>query len=140
METQKLTSAHIFKVSWHVDQTYVIWALLEAGQFALPEFRNLQDPRSGEDWPIYEWHLFTELRDPDYAKLANAGFPLLRSRYGTWVGFTDRDPGYDDVIHPKLLLTLFGIETDGNEIRSMRRVRPIVGTVSNRVAEVVGAA
>lgn len=79
METQKPTSAHLFKVSWHVDQTRVVWSLLETGGFSLAEFRNLTDPDTGEQWPVYEWHLFTELRGPDYEALEEAGFPLLLS-------------------------------------------------------------
>lgn len=133
-----LTSAHLFKVSWHVDQTFVVWSLVESGAVAIQEFHNLLHPVTGQDVPVYEWHLFTELRGEDYRALLEAGFPLLNSRLGTWVGFTDRDPGYDDVIHPKLLKVLFGIEATGSQIRSMRKVRPVVGTVSNRVAEVVG--
>jgi hypothetical protein len=32
MENETFTSAQLFAVSWHVDQTAVVWALLEDGR------------------------------------------------------------------------------------------------------------
>lgn len=93
---------------------------------------------TGQDRPIYEWHVFTQFRKDDYAKLALAGIPLLVCQLGAWVGFTDQDPGYDAVIHPKLLKILYGVEPDGTDIVSARVIRPVMGKIRNRVEDLVG--
>lgn len=85
MDAREFTSEQLFKVSWHLNQTYAIWSMLEAGIFAESDFMNLRHPVTGQERPIYEWHVFTELREADYERLDAAGVPLLVSQYGTWV-------------------------------------------------------
>ncbi len=138
MGAQEFTSEQLFNVSWHLNQTYVIWSMLEAGILEPEDFQNLRHPVTGQERPVYEWHVFTQLGKDDFAKLARAGIPLLVCQLGAWVGFTDLDPGYDEVIHPKLLKILYGVEPEGSEITTARAVRPIMGKIRNRVGDLVG--
>lgn len=138
MGAQEFTSEQLFNVSWHLNQTYVIWSMLEAGILEPDDFQNLRHPVTGQDRPIYEWHVFTQLGKRDFEKLASAGIPILVCQLGAWVGFTDQDPGYDAVIHPKLLKILYGVEPEGADIVSARLLRPVMGKVRNRVEDLVG--
>lgn len=98
----------------------------------------MEDPSTGEGRPVFEWHLFTQLRANDYFRLGCAGFPLLICQFGTWVGLDERTDDYDESFHPKVLKALFGIETDGAAIRAMRATKPVTRTYSDRVKEIVG--
>lgn len=120
MEAHKLSARQLTILSWHMDQTKAVFILLQVGAFSIEEVMNIDDKPENSTKRIYEWHVFTELRGPEYEILIEAGYPVIASEIGVWVGFSDYDPGYDDVIHPKLAKALFGVDVTGLEIRAMR--------------------
>lgn len=139
METRKtLDAADVFRVSWHVDQTGILWILSQVGAIDADRAYNLEDPSTGKARPITEWHLFTEFREGDYRRLVEAGVPVVSCQFGTWVGFVGEVSDYDDDVHPRLLRILYGIEADGNDVRFVRMGLPPMG-VSRRVANALAA-
>lgn len=121
MEAHKLSARQLTVLSWHMNQTKAVFILLQVGAFTIEEVLNIDDKPENADRRVYEWHVFTELRKPEYEILVEAGYPVIASEIGVWVGFEDYDPTYDEVIHPKLAKALFGVDVTGLEIREMRR-------------------
>lgn len=140
METQRtLHAADLFRVSWHVDQTGIVWILSQIGAIDADRAYNVEDPATGKPKPIAEWHLFTEFRETEYRRLVEAGVPLVTSQFGQWVGLVGNVDDYDDEIHPLLLKVLYGIDADGTDVRFVRMGLPAMG-ISRRVREAISAA
>ena len=140
METRKtLDAADVFRVSWHVDQTGIVWILSQVGAIDSEDAFNVEDPATGKSKPITEWHLFTEFREGEYRRLVEAGVPVVSCGFGTWVGFVGEVSDYDDEVHPLLLRILYGIEADGTDVRFVRNGLPPMG-ISRRVRRALAAA
>lgn len=139
METHRtLQAAELFSVSWHVDQTGIVWILSQVGAFDADRAYNVDDPSTGKPKHIAEWHLFTEFREPEYRRLVEAGVPLVACKYGLWVGLVGNADDYDEEFHPLLLKILYGIDTDGTDVRFVRMGLPAMG-ISRRVGKALSA-
>ena len=54
-------------------------------------------------------------------RLQSAGVPVLRSEYGTWVGFDSFGSPHDLYVRPMLAEALYGIGTDAAGLAEARR-------------------
>ena len=52
--------------------------------------------------------------------MEKAGIPLLRTIYGTWVGFDSFGSPYDLYVRPQLIRAIFDIDTDYEGIQRIR--------------------
>lgn len=107
-----LQYSQVRAVSIHRAQTLLVNELLRTGFLDWDDVRNSTDPETGDLASIYEWHLFPELSGSDYDSMEKAGIPLLRSEYGTWVGFDSFGSPYDMYVRPQLIKAAFGIDAD----------------------------
>ena len=115
-----LLPSHVSAVSTHRPQTLLVEELFRTGFLDRDDVRNSDDPETGDPVAIYEWHVFPELVGSDYDSLEKAGIPLLRSEYGTWVGFDSFGSPYDMYVRPQLIKAAFGIDADYEDIQRIR--------------------
>ena len=122
METEKYLNRFMTEaVSTHVNQTGLAEALLASSFFREEAFSSWADPETGEPYEVFEWHSFPYLHRRDYDALEASGkFPMIRSQFSTWVGFTSTGSSYDLYVHPDLLLAIYGVKATSEEIRWLR--------------------
>jgi hypothetical protein len=123
VSSQKLLRSHVRDVSTHRSQTLLVEELLRTGFLDWDDVRNSVDPETGDSMAIYEWHVFPELVGSDYDAMEKAGIPLLRSEYGTWVGFDSFGSPYDMYVRPRLIKAVFGIDADYADIQRVRAIQ-----------------
>jgi hypothetical protein len=109
-------------VSNHRQQTLLVEELFRTGFFDQGEIRNAEDPETGDERVIYEWHLFPDFSVRDFGDLEAAGIPVLRTRYGSWVGFDSFGSPYDMYVRPKIAEALMGRPVESLEITDARSV------------------
>lgn len=115
-----LQHSQVRAVSIHRAQTLLVNELLRTGFLDWDDVRNSTDPETGDPASIFEWHLFPELFGSDYDSMEKSGIPLLRSEYGTWVGFDSFGSPYDMYVRPQLIKAIFGIDADYADIQRIR--------------------
>lgn len=59
-------------VSSHRAQTLLVEDLLERGVLTWSQVRNSEDPETGDEREIFEWHFFQEFGELDYLALEKA--------------------------------------------------------------------
>jgi hypothetical protein len=59
-------------VSAHRAQTLLVEELLRRGTLSWSQVRNSEDPETGDEREIFEWHFFQEFGDFDYRALEKA--------------------------------------------------------------------
>ena len=117
-----LLPSHVRAVSTHRPQTLLVEELFRTGFLDRDDVRNSNDPETGDPVAIYEWHVFPDLVGSDYDSMEEAGIPLLRSEYGTWVGFDSFGSPYDMYVRPQLIKAIFGIDADYADIQRIRAI------------------
>ena len=117
---KELLPSHVRAVSTHRPQTLPVEELFRTGFLDRDDVRNSDDPETGDPMPIFEWHVFPELVGSDFDSMEKAGIPLLRSEYGTWVGFDSFGSPYDMYVRPQLIKAISGIDADYADIQRIR--------------------
>ncbi|MDO8945297.1 MAG: hypothetical protein Q7U75_19100 [Desulfobacterales bacterium] len=118
--SKSLLPSHVRAVSTHRPQTLLVEELFRTGFLDRDDVRNSVDLETGDPAAIFEWHLFPELFGSDYDAIEKAGIPLLRSEFGTWVGFDSFGSPYDMYVRPQLIMGIFGIDAVYADIQRFR--------------------
>ena len=131
----KMTLADAYSiVDDNFDQTFLVKVLFDKCVFNrwmvmyLPEedigsIVFIEDLKHSDLPDIYQWIVMPKLLETDFANLIEGWIPVLRTYCGDWIGITSNWSHYDTQIYPKLIKILFNIDTNYQEIRTMKKNR-----------------
>ena len=110
---------HYDYVTSHINQTMLVYKLLETGFLDYSDIESAYDPETDEYREIYQWVAFPNFSDYDLEKLADAKMPVLSTEYGAWVGITAFGSHYDLYVYPELINALFDLDISYEDIRRL---------------------
>lgn len=68
---------------------------------------------------VFQWLVFNNFSELDYAKLVENNIPVIQSEYGVWVGITSFGSHYDLYVYPELIQAIFWADVSYDDIRDL---------------------
>lgn len=117
----QITTFHLNYVSSHINQTSLVYDLLERAIFSYDDIENFFDPETDATQEVFQWLTFPNFWEIDYERLVSAKIPVLDTEYGIWVGITSYGSPYSLYVYPELINALFDLSISYKDIYRISR-------------------
>lgn len=106
-------------VSSHINQTILVEKLLETEIISYDDMLWIYSEITDEYTEVFQWLVFNNFSELDYAKLVENNIPVIQSEYGVWVGITSFGSHYDLYVYPELIQAIFWADVSYDDIRDL---------------------
>lgn len=104
----------------HINQTILVEKLLEKEIISHDDISWIYNETTEEYTEVFQWLVFNNFSELDYAKLVENNIPVIQSEYGNWVGITSFGSHYDLYVYPELIQAIFGLDVSHDDIQDFR--------------------